>query len=50
MTKADVAITPLAVPLLAGPAAMSVVATLMSQARGGMRELTVYLSIAGTEA
>lgn len=47
-TKEDVAITPLAVPLLAGPAAMSVVATLMSQTRNWAEMLVVYLSIALT--
>jgi multiple antibiotic resistance protein len=48
MTKEDVAITPLAVPLLAGPAAMSAVGTLISQAHGWMEEMVVYLSIAVT--
>ena len=48
--KEDVAITPLAVPLLAGPAALSTVATLMSQARGWEEASLVYLSIAITGA
>ena len=46
--KEDVAITPLAVPLLAGPAALSTVATLMSQARDWAEVLIVYLSVAVT--
>jgi multiple antibiotic resistance protein len=46
--KEDVAITPLAVPLLAGPASLSTVATLMSQARDGGEAVAVYLSIAVT--
>jgi multiple antibiotic resistance protein len=45
--KEDVAITPLAVPLLAGPAALSTVATLMSQAPG-WGALAVYLAVALT--
>jgi multiple antibiotic resistance protein len=48
MAKEDVAITPLAVPLLAGPAALSTVATLMGQARGWEEALAVYLSVALT--
>jgi multiple antibiotic resistance protein len=48
MTKEDVAITPLGVPLLAGPAAMSAVGTLMIQARGWVHELAVYVAIAIT--
>jgi multiple antibiotic resistance protein len=46
--KEDVAITPLAVPLLAGPAALSTVATLMSQAHGWERVMVIYLSVALT--
>jgi multiple antibiotic resistance protein len=46
--KEDVAITPLAVPLLAGPAALSTVATLMSQARNWQEVLVVYLAVATT--
>jgi multiple antibiotic resistance protein len=48
--KEDVAITPLAVPLLAGPAALSTVATLMSQAPGWAEVSVVYLAIAVTGA
>jgi multiple antibiotic resistance protein len=46
--KEDVAITPLAVPLLAGPAALSTVATLMAQAPGWEEVLIVYLAVAVT--
>ncbi len=46
--KEDVAITPLAVPLLAGPAALSTVATLMSQAHGWEQVVVVYLAVALT--
>jgi multiple antibiotic resistance protein len=46
--KEDPAITPLAVPLLAGPAALSTVATLMSQAAGWAEALVVYLAVAVT--
>jgi multiple antibiotic resistance protein len=48
--KEDVAITPLAVPLLAGPAALSTVATLMAQARGWDESALVYLAVAVTGA
>jgi len=48
--KEDIAITPLAVPLLAGPAALSTVATLMSQAPGWVEASVIYLSIAVTGA
>jgi multiple antibiotic resistance protein len=46
--KEDVAITPLAVPLLAGPAALSTVATLMNQAHGWQQVVVVYLAVALT--
>jgi multiple antibiotic resistance protein len=46
--KPDIAITPLAVPLLAGPAALSTVATLMSQAPGWAEASVVYAAIALT--
>jgi multiple antibiotic resistance protein len=46
--KEDVAITPLAVPLLAGPASLSTVATLMSQAPGWEGAMAVYLAVALT--
>jgi multiple antibiotic resistance protein len=48
--KEDVAITPLAVPLLAGPAALSTVATLLSQAHGWEEAAAVYVAIAVTGA
>jgi multiple antibiotic resistance protein len=48
--KEDIALTPLAVPLLAGPAALSTVATLMSQAPGWAEASAVYLSISVTGA
>jgi multiple antibiotic resistance protein len=50
MVKDDVALTPLAVPLLAGPAVLSTVATLMSQARDWQQELVVYLTVGVTGA
>jgi multiple antibiotic resistance protein len=43
--KEDVAITPLAIPMLAGPAALSTVVMLMSQARGWAEVSAVYLVI-----
>ena len=42
---ADVAVTPLAVPLLAGPAALSTVTVLMAQARDTAEAASVYLAI-----
>jgi multiple antibiotic resistance protein len=50
MAKDDVALTPLAVPLLAGPAALSTVATLMSQAQGWEQQFAVYLAVIATGA
>jgi multiple antibiotic resistance protein len=44
----DVAITPLAVPLLAGPAALSTVAVLMSRASNPFEVAGVFIAIAGT--
>jgi multiple antibiotic resistance protein len=41
----DVAVTPLAIPFLAGPAAMSTVAVLMSKADGAGSVLLVFLAI-----
>src|SRR5918992_2342086 len=41
-TKEDVAITPLAIPMLAGPGAISTVIVLSSQARGPMESIIVY--------
>jgi len=46
--KADVAITPLAVPMLAGPGALSTVIVLAGQARTLARVATVYAAIALT--
>jgi multiple antibiotic resistance protein len=43
--KEDVALTPLAIPMLAGPASLSTVATLMSQAKGAAEAMVVYLAI-----
>jgi multiple antibiotic resistance protein len=44
--KDDVALTPLAIPMLAGPASLSTVATLMSQAQDSVQAAIVYASIA----
>lgn len=46
--KDDVAITPLAVPMLAGPGAISTVMVLAGQARGVSQNVVVYASIALT--
>lgn len=43
--KEDVAVTPLAVPMLAGPGAISTVMVLAGQARTATQHLLVYLSI-----
>lgn len=40
--KEDVAITPLAIPMLAGPASLSTVAMLMSQAKDFTQRMLVY--------
>jgi multiple antibiotic resistance protein len=45
IAKDDVAITPLAIPMLAGPAAMSAVTVLMSRSRSPAEVLIVYLAI-----
>lgn len=47
-TTGEVAITPLAVPLLAGPAALSTVAVLMARADGVFQMLSVFGAIAFT--
>jgi multiple antibiotic resistance protein len=47
---ADVAVTPLAIPFLAGPAALSTVAVLMSKADGTFQAALVYAAIALTGA
>lgn len=46
--KGDVAITPLAIPFLAGPAALSTVTVLMSKAQGNGEALMVFAAIALT--
>jgi multiple antibiotic resistance protein len=45
-SKDDVALTPLAIPMLAGPASLSTVATLMSRAQNPAQAAIVYLAIA----
>jgi multiple antibiotic resistance protein len=45
---ADVAVAPLAIPMLAGPAALSTVAVLMAQAQNVAQVSLVYLAIAAT--
>jgi multiple antibiotic resistance protein len=47
-TKEDVAVTPLAVPMLAGPGAISTVIVLSTQARGTVETAIVYLSVVVT--
>ncbi len=47
-TTGEVAITPLAVPLLAGPAALSTVAVLMARAEGPVQMASVFAAIAVT--
>ena len=46
--KDDVALTPLAMPMLAGPGAISTVMVLSNQARTGTQTIVVYASIAVT--
>ena len=46
--KEDVAVTPLAMPMLAGPGAISTVMVLSGQARTTSQTVTVYVSIALT--
>jgi multiple antibiotic resistance protein len=46
----DIAITPLAIPFLAGPAALSTVTVLMAQAKTTAESMIVYLAIALTGA
>jgi multiple antibiotic resistance protein len=48
--KDDQAITPLAIPMLAGPAALSTVATLITQARDTSERALVYAAIVVTGA
>jgi multiple antibiotic resistance protein len=47
-TKEDVALTPLAMPMLAGPGAISTVMVLAGQARTPSRALVVYVAVALT--
>ena len=47
-TKEDTALTPLAIPMLAGPGAISTVMVLAAQARTMPQKLIVYLSIVVT--
>jgi multiple antibiotic resistance protein len=47
-TKEDVALTPLAVPMLAGPGAISTVIVLSTQARGFVETLIVYAAVVTT--
>jgi multiple antibiotic resistance protein len=47
-TKEDVAVTPLAVPMLAGPGAISTVIVLSTQARGIVETAIGYLSVVVT--
>ena len=49
-TADDIAITPLAIPFLAGPAALSTVTVLMAQAKTTAEATIVYLAIALTGA
>ena len=46
----DVAVAPLAIPMLAGPAAMSTVAVLMAQAKDNAESALVFVAIALTGA
>jgi multiple antibiotic resistance protein len=48
--KADAAITPLAIPMLAGPGAISTVMVLMNQAHGWTQTIPVYAAIVVTGA
>jgi len=45
--KDDIAITPLAVPMLAGPGAISTALILLNQARGPLQVIVLFLSIVG---
>jgi multiple antibiotic resistance protein len=47
-TKEDVALTPLAIPMLAGPGAISTVIVISGQARGAAETATVYAAIVAT--
>lgn len=43
--KADIAITPLAIPMLSGPGAISTVVVLSSQATGLIQQISIYICI-----
>ena len=45
VVKEDIAITPLGVPMLAGPGAISTAVVLESQARGALQEIVLILAI-----
>lgn len=47
MAKEDIAITPLAIPILSGPGAITTVIVLSGQAHDWGRRLIIYVSIAG---
>ena len=48
--KADIAITPLAIPMLAGPGAISTVILLQNEAKGITQHVALYLCIIGVSA
>ena len=48
--KADIAITPLAIPMLAGPGAISTVILLQNQAKGIAQHIALYLCIIAVSA
>ncbi len=48
--KLDIAVTPLAIPMLSGPGAISTVILLQNQARGLPQELALYVSILAVSA
>lgn len=50
VAKDDIAITPLGVPMLAGPAALSTVSTLMSRAQHPLQVAMIYVAIGLTGA
>jgi multiple antibiotic resistance protein len=47
LEKNDIAVTPLAIPMLAGPGAMSTVIVLQNQARGWQEYIALYACILG---
>jgi len=50
MEKLDIAVTPLAIPMLSGPGAISTVIVLQNQAQGLPQHVALYLSIAAVSA